>query len=103
MICIYNIIHLYKISELDKVRIIGKGRRFLVASYKNCMLYYFIHFFLGWICDNKGVAIYLDWLLECLFRYRFVTINHHYQIMKLNSNLVEYVNMNQGLFEFEFN
>ncbi|KAE9543007.1 hypothetical protein AGLY_002918 [Aphis glycines] len=56
----------------------------------------------GWICDNKGVAIYLDWLLECLFRYRFVTINHHYQIMKLNSNLVEYVNMNQGLFEFEF-
>ncbi|XP_001943815.2 uncharacterized protein LOC100168324 [Acyrthosiphon pisum] len=56
---------------------------------------------ISWICNYKGVTIFLDWFLECLFRYKFVLINHYYQIMKLNPKIVEFVNMDESLFEFE--
>jgi len=55
----------------------------------------------SWICDYKGVTLFLDWFLECLFQYKFVEISRHYQIMKLNSNMVEFANMEESLFEFE--
>lgn len=55
----------------------------------------------SWICDYKGITLYLDWFLECLFRYKFVEISEHYQVMKLNSSMVEYTNMDESLFELE--
>ncbi|XP_060852473.1 uncharacterized protein LOC132930556 isoform X1 [Rhopalosiphum padi] len=55
----------------------------------------------SWICDYKAVTLFLDWFLECLFQYKFVEIGRDYQIMKLNSNMVEFTNMEESLFEFE--
>ncbi|XP_015364951.1 PREDICTED: uncharacterized protein LOC107162514 isoform X2 [Diuraphis noxia] len=55
----------------------------------------------SWICEYKAVTLFLDWFLECLFRYRFVEINQYYQIMKLNPNIVEFTDMDESLFVFE--
>lgn len=59
-------------------------------------------FVLGWMCDYKAVTLFVDWFLECLFRYRFVEINPRFQVIKLDPNVVEYTDMNESLFEFEF-
>ncbi|CAI6350973.1 unnamed protein product [Macrosiphum euphorbiae] len=55
----------------------------------------------SWICNYKVVTLFLDWFLECLFQYKFVVINQYYQIMKLNSNIIEFTNMDESLFELE--
>lgn len=54
------------------------------------------------MCDYKAVTLFVDWFLECLFRYRFVEINPRFQVIKLDPNVAEYTDMNESLFEFEF-
>ncbi|XP_050530449.1 uncharacterized protein LOC126899512 [Daktulosphaira vitifoliae] len=56
---------------------------------------------MGWIINNKVVTIYWDWMLECLFRYRFIKFETKYQIFPLTPYMVEQAEMSQFLFEFD--
>lgn len=56
--------------------------------------------FLAWMYDYKAVTVFVDWFLECLFNYKFVEISPLFQVVKLDSNVSEYTDMDLGLFQF---
>ncbi|XP_050426029.1 uncharacterized protein LOC126836549 isoform X4 [Adelges cooleyi] len=56
---------------------------------------------IDWIFNKKVVTLYWDWMLECLFRYRFVQIEPKYQVLSLTPFLVQQAEMSEFLFEFD--
>jgi len=56
----------------------------------------------SWIFKYKAVTLLLDWFLECLFRYRFVRISSEFlPAMKLNEDILEFIKMNESLFDIK--
>ncbi|VVC38208.1 Hypothetical protein CINCED_3A009508 [Cinara cedri] len=54
-----------------------------------------------WLTEYKAVTIYIDWFLECLFRYGFVLFESKYQVLKLNRTLLANTDMEASLFQLD--
>ncbi|VVC38213.1 BRCT domain [Cinara cedri] len=54
-----------------------------------------------WLTKYKAVTIYINWFLECLFRFKFVPFEPQYQVMKLSNALIESSDLNGFMFQLE--